>query len=179
MKQRRGTWMPPLIILLALSACQSGPLSSRASPTSHPSVTAAAPDPQRCARLAQRGFTPCPPTPDRLTLPPTTIRNATNGAVPDATAQQWGRAFQLTEAYYRWALQANARSALTGGGFADPGPQAVDNLFGSDLMDLDNAKRTNGVLVYDPPSIPVTKVVVVPTNLQDAMHLQGLKPATY
>src|SRR5215472_11798098 len=137
MKQRRGTWMPPLIILLALSACQSGPLSSRASPTSHPSVTAAAPDPQRCARLARRGFTPCPPTADRLSLPPTTIRNATNGAVPDATAQQWGHAFQLTEAYYRWAVGAEQRQALTAGLLGDS--SASINLFGPDLIDIDEA----------------------------------------
>src|SRR5215472_2747190 len=179
MKQRRGTWMPPLIILLALSACQSGPLSSRASPTSHPSVTAAAPDPQRCARLAQRGFTPCPPTPDRLTLPPTTIRNATNGAIPDATAQQWGRAFQLAQAYYYWAMENNARSALTSGVLADSSPQAVANLFGTDLMDLDNAKTAGGTLVYQPPNTPIAQVVPIPASLQDAMHRQGLTPTQY
>jgi hypothetical protein len=114
-----------------------------------------------------------------MQLPPTTIRNATNGAVSDATAQQWGRAFQLTEAYYRWAMQANARAALTGGAFADASIQAVGNLFGTDLMDLDDAKRASGVLVYDPPAIPITQIVVVSTSLQDAMHRQGLKPASY
>jgi hypothetical protein len=179
MNQHRGTWMPLLIVMLAASACQSAQPTSNASPRTHPSVTAASADPQRCARLAQRGFTPCPPTPDRLQLPPTTIRNATNGAIPDATAQQWGHAFQLTEAYYRWAMQANARSALTGAGFADPSTQAVDDLFGSDLMDLDNAKRANGVLVYDPPTIRIAQIVVVPTSLGDAMGRQGLKPASY
>src|ERR1700730_6551123 len=106
MRQRCGAMMPLLIVMLGLSACQSGPPTSHASPTAHPSVTAGTPDAQRCARLVKRGFVPCPPPADRLQLPPTTIRNATNGAVSDATAQQWGRAFQLTEAYYRWALQA-------------------------------------------------------------------------
>src|SRR5215472_10108595 len=179
MKQRRGTWMPPLIILLALSACQSGPLSSRASPTSHPSVTAAAPDPQRCARLAQRGFTPCPPTPDRLTLPPTTIRNATNGAIPDATAQQWGHAFQLAQAYYYWAMENNARSALTSGVLADSSPQAVTNLFGTDLMDLDDAHQQGGQLVIEPLRMPTTQLVAIPPDLQQAMRRQGLAPSGF
>src|SRR5262252_10436907 len=154
MRQQRGTWMPLIVVLLGLGACQSGPPSSHASPTAHPSVTAATADPQRCTRLARRGFTPCPPTADRLSLPPTTIRNATNGAVPDATAQQWGHAFQLAQAYYYWAMENNARSALTSGVLADSSPQAVANLFGSDLMDLDKAKSAGGTLVYEPPRVP-------------------------
>lgn len=180
MKQGRGTWLPLVsVVLLGLSACQSGQPTSHASPAAHSPSVAATADPQRCARLAQRGFTPCPPTPDRLQLPPTTIRNATNGAISDTTAQQWGRAFQLTEAYYRWAMQVNARTALTGGALADATTQAVGNLFGSDLMDLDNARQASGLLVYDPPAIPTTQIVVVPTSLQDAMQRQGLKPAQY
>jgi hypothetical protein len=179
MKQRCGAMMPLIIVLLGLSACQSGQPTSHASPTAHPSVTATTPDAQRCARLAKRGFTPCPPTPDRLPLPPTTIRNATNGAVSDATAQQWGRAFQLAQAYYYWAMQNNARSALTSGVLADSSPQAVGNLFGSDLMDLDNAKSAGGTLVYQPPQTPVTQVVPIPASLQDAMRRQGLTPTQY
>ena len=168
-----------MIVLLGLSACQSGLPTSHASPRAHPSATTATADPQRCARLAQRGFTPCPPMPDKLQLPPTTIRNATNGAISDATAQQWGRAFQLTEAYYRWALQANDRAALTRGAFSDDSTQAVGNLFGTDLMDLDNAKQVGGTLVYDPPAIPITQIVTVPASLQDAMSRQNLKPASH
>jgi hypothetical protein len=179
MKQHRGTWMPPLIIMLALSACQSGPLSSHASPKTHPSVTAVTADPQRCARLAQRGFTPCPPTMDQLRLPPTTIRNATNGAVSDATAQQWGRAFQLAQAYYYWAMENNARSALTSGVLADSSPQAVSNLFGTDLMDLDNAKQQGGQLVIEPLRMPATQLVTIPSELQQAMQRQGLVPSGY
>src|ERR1051326_3750252 len=90
-----------LIVLVAgSSACTIGRPTPHASPTAHPSSVTSAADAQRCARLASRGFTPCPPRADQLTLPATTIRNATNGAVPDATAQQWGRAFQLAQAYY-------------------------------------------------------------------------------
>jgi hypothetical protein len=179
MKHHRATWALSIAALLCAGACQSGPPSSHASPTTHPSVSAATPDAQRCARLAQRGFTPCPPTPDRLALPATTIRNATNGAVSDATAREWGRAFQLTEAYYRWAMQANARGALTGGAFADSTTPAINNLFGTDLMDLDNAKQAGGVLMYEPPAITVTQLVVVPSSLQQAMGRQGLKPTSY
>ncbi|HEY7202243.1 MAG TPA: hypothetical protein VIC57_18625, partial [Candidatus Dormibacteraeota bacterium] len=80
-----------LVLAVALSACQLGPTSTRPPASPHPPTTAPTPDPARCARLAQRGFTPCPPTAAQLTLPPTTIRNATNGAIPDATAQEWGR----------------------------------------------------------------------------------------
>jgi hypothetical protein len=179
MKHRCGAWLPLLAALALASACQVGPPTAQ-TPTPRPSASAHAPaDPQRCDRLAKRGFTPCPPTPDRMPLPPTTIRNATNGAVSDATAQLWGRAFQLTEAYYRWALQANARGALTSGVLSEASPQAVGNLFGTDLMDLDDAKQAGGVLVYEPPSTPVAQVVPIPPNLQDAMRRQGLTPAAY
>jgi hypothetical protein len=179
MKHRRSTWLPLMIMLLVSSACQSGQPTGHASPRPHQPTTAASADPQRCARLAQRGFTPCPPTPDKLQLPPTTIRNATNGTISDATAQQWGRAFQLAQAYYYWAMENNARSALTSGVLADSSPQAVGNMFGSDLMDLDNAKRAGGILAYQPPQIPVTQVVPIPSDLQDAMRRQGLKPTQY
>jgi len=174
MKHRCGAWLPLVAILLWSSACENGPPIGRASPSAHPTASAATPDPQRCARLAQRGFTPCPPTADRLQLPPTTIRNATNGAVPDAKAKEWGRAFQLTEAYYRWAMQANARSALTGGGMADSG--ASLNLFAQDLMSLDEAKRQGGQLVDHEGSMPEVRVVVVPSDLQARIAQQGLVP---
>ena len=126
MRQRCGGIVPLVIVLLGLSACESGPPTSHATYSARPSPTAVAmADAQRCARLAKRGFTPCPPTPDKLALPPTTIRNATNGAISDATARQWGRAFQLAQAYYYWAMQNNARAALTSGVLADSSPQAA------------------------------------------------------
>lgn len=179
MKQRRGRLVPLIVILLGLSACESG-LPGHGPTSPRPSASAVAPaDPQRCARLAKRGFTPCPPTADRLQLPPTTIRNATNGAVSDATAQQWGRAFQLTEAYYRWALQNNVRVALTSGVLADPSPNAVANLFGTDLMDLDDAKRAGGTLTFEPLGTPMIQLVAVPPDLQQAMRRQGLTATDY
>jgi hypothetical protein len=176
---RHRNWLL-FALILGLSACQGAPLP-HGQQSSRPTVTGPQPpsDPQRCARLAKRGFTPCPPTPDRLPLPPTTIRNATNGAVSDATAQQWGRAFQLTEAYYRWALQHNARGALTAGLLANEDAQTVGNLFGTDLQDLDSAKRAGGTLVYDPPSIPVTQVVAITTDLRASMQRQGLQPSQF
>jgi hypothetical protein len=181
MKHSCGGLAPPvaIVLLLGLGAC--GLPAGHPSPTPRPTATATASkaDPQRCERLAKRGFTPCPPTADKLPLPPTTIRNATNGAIPDATAQQWGRAFQLTEAYYRWALQANARDALTAGGFADPNQNAITNLFSSDLMDLDNAARQDGELVFVPLNMPLVQLVAVPADLQPAMRRQGLTPTDY
>lgn len=175
----RGRGWPLVVLILGSSACQGAP-APHASNVPHPSASAAASsNAQRCQRLAQRGFTPCPPTPDKLQLPPTTIKNATNGAVSDAAAKQWGRAFQLTEAYYRWALKANARNALTAGVLSDATPQALGNLFGSDLQDLDAAKRAGGVLVYEPPLIPVVQVVAIPTDLSAAMTRQGLLPEPY
>jgi hypothetical protein len=172
-------------LLLALSlgsgACTGAPTGHTPS-GSRPSASAAvvvSADPQRCARLAKKGFTPCPPTPDRLQLPPTTIKNATNGAISDTTAQEWGRAFQLTEAYYRWAMQNGGRSALTSGVLADPTLQAVGNLFGSDLKDLDAAKEAGGILTYQPPPIPVTQLVSLPPDTQTLMRNQGLTPSSY
>ena len=180
MKQCCGRLLPVMLLLLGLSACDVGALAQHPAGSPRPSVSAATPaDPARCERLARRGFAPCPPAPDRLSLPPTTIRNATNGAVPDATAQQWGRAFQLAQAYYYWVMQNNARSALTSGVLADPSPNAVANLFGSDLMDLDDAKNAGGRLVYQPPGIPTTQLVTIPSSLQDAMRRQGLQPSAY
>jgi hypothetical protein len=112
-----------------------------------------------------------------LKLPPTTIKNATNGAVDDATAQKWGRAFQLGQAYYYWAMEQNARDALTSGVLADS--TATSNLFGSDLQDLDEAKQKNGVLVPRFLRVPLTQIVVIPTTLQDPMRNQGLTPKPY
>jgi hypothetical protein len=179
MKQRRSIWLPLTIMLLVSSACQGGQPTTHASPKPHQPTTTAPADPQRCARLAQRGFTPCPPTPDKLQLPPTTIRNATNGAITDATAQQWGHAFQLAQAYYYWAMQNNARSALTSGVLADSNPNTVTNLFGSDLMDLDNAKQKGGQLVIEPLRMPSVQLVVIPSDLQQAMQRQGLVQSSY
>jgi len=112
-----------------------------------------------------------------MQLPPTTIRNATNGAISDATAQQWGRAFQLAQAYYYWAMQNGARRALTSGILADVSPNTVANLFGTDLQDLDAAAQAGGTLAYEPPRMPNTQLVVVPAALQDAMRRQGLIPS--
>src|SRR6266566_2460485 len=99
MRLTRGGMVPLAILFLWLSACQSGqppihtPSSSRPAPSTSNSA-----DIQRCQHLAKRGFAPCPPSADKLQLPPTTFRNATNGAVSDAKAQEWGRAFQLAQA---------------------------------------------------------------------------------
>ena len=169
-----------VVLILGLGACEgvsSGHTSSRGpSPATSAAVSA---DPERCARLARRGFTPCPPTPDRMQLPPTTIRNATNGAISDATAQQWGRAFQLAQAYYYWAMQNGDRSALTSGALADPDPQTVGNLFGGDLQDLDAAQKVGGKLIYQPPRTPIAQVVAIPPELQEAMRRQGLTASAY
>jgi hypothetical protein len=178
-KQCWGRLASLVVIVLGLGACQSGQPGPRASTAPRPSASAVAVSPQRCEHLAKRGFTPCPPAPDRLALPPTTIRNATSGAVPDATAREWGHAFQLAQAYYYWAMQTNARGALTAGVLSDPSPQAVSNLFGTDLADLDNAKQQGGVLVYEPLKMPTTQLVAIPADLQQKMQIQGLVPRPY
>ncbi len=162
-------------LLLAVTACQAGTPQARTSPkptaSASPSATA---DAQRCARLAKRGFTPCPPLASQLKLPATNIKNATDGAIDDATAQTWGRAFQLGQAYYYWVLDQNARDALTSGVLADP--TATDTLFGADLEELDQAKREGGILVQRPPGLSVLQIVVVPSDIQQAMSRQGLTP---
>ena len=180
MRLFRGRLGLLVVLILGLSACEgasSGHTPPKA-PSSAPSVAVSA-DPHRCARLAKRGFTPCPPTPDKMPLPPTTIRNATNGAISDATAQQWGRAFQLAQAYYYWAIQSGHRAALTSGALSDPDPQTVGNLFGGDLQDLDSAQKAGGTLIYQPPRTPIAQVVAIPVELQDAMRRQGLTPSPY
>src|ERR1700704_5602779 len=108
-------------LLLAVTACQAGTPQARTSPKPSASAsTSASADAQRCARLAKLGFVVCPPSADKIQVPPTTIKNATDGAVDDATAQKWGHAFQLGQAYYYWVLDQNAREALTSGVLADP-----------------------------------------------------------
>ena len=165
-------------LLLALTACSVGTPQAHTTPkpsasgTPRPTVDAA-----RCARLAQRGFTPCPPLPSQLKLPPTTIKNATNGAIDDATAQRWGRAFQLAQAYYYWVIDQNARDVLTSGVLADS--NAADNLFSPDLRDMDLAKSKGGVLVAREFAMPFTQAVVVPDTLRDLMARQGLMYKPY
>jgi hypothetical protein len=177
----RGQIWLLLALSLGLGACTGAPTGhtpSGSRPSASATVVVSA-DPQRCARLAKKGFTPCPPTPDRLQLPPTMIKNATNGAVSDSTSRGWGRSFQVAQAYYYWAMQHGARSALTSGGLSDPSVQAVGNLYGGDLKDLDAATAAGGTLIYEPPTIAITQVVPIPNELQDAMRRQGLVPAPY
>jgi len=112
-----------------------------------------------------------------LKLPPTTIKNATDGAVDDATVQKWGKAFQLAQAYYYWAMQQNARDDLTSGVLADP--RAVGNLFGTDLQQLDQARQEGGMLVAVPYRMPITQAVVTPSDLQQRMQAQGLTPQPF
>ena len=166
-------------LTIGLSACESVAPVHTSSSVRPSAAGSSVVDSQRCAHLAKRGFTPCPPAPDRMPLPPTTIRNATNGAISDTTAQQWGRAFQLAQAYYYWAMQHGARSALTSGALADPDPQTVGNIFGGDLQDLDSAQKAGGALVYQPPTTPIVQLVAIPKALQDAIHAQGLTPSPY
>src|SRR2546423_1236148 len=155
MRLKRGAMVPLVAFLLWSSACQGGQPKAHTPPAGSPSASASnAADTQRCQRLAKRGFTPCPPPTDRLQLPPTTTRNATNGAVADATVQEWGRSFQLAQAYYYWAMQHNARDALTSGVLAESTPTAIGNLFGSDLMDLDRTKQQGGELLVQPLRMP-------------------------
>ena len=164
------------VLLLVCTACQSG--TPQAHTTPRPSVApTVTPDAQRCARLAKRGLTPCPPLASQLKLPPTTIKNGTNGAVDDATVQRWGRASQLGQAYYYWAIDQNARDALTSGVLADA--NASDNLYGPDLQDLDKAKQAGGTLVSQQFSTPVTQAVVIPQELQASIQAQHLTSKPY
>jgi hypothetical protein len=112
-----------------------------------------------------------------LKLPATTIKNATNGAVDDATVQRWAHAFQLGQAYYYWVIAQNARDVLTSGFFGDQA--ATDNLFGTDLRDLDQAKQKGGVLVAKEYSIPITQAVVIPPQLQEVIRAHGFTPKPY
>ena len=172
---RRHVILAALLVLCV--ACQSAGNPhghSSPKPTVAPTVT---PDPQRCARLAKRGFTPCPPLASQLKLPPTTIKNATDGAVDETTVQRWVRAFQLGQAYYYWVMDQNARDVLTSGVLADEG--AASNLFGIDLKDLDQAKQKGGILKVVEFAMPITQVVVVPTSLQQRMQVQGLIPKPF
>src|SRR5262249_17675393 len=85
----------------------------------------------------------------------------------------------LAQAYYYWAMQSGDRAALTSGALADPSLQAVGNLFGGDLKDLDSARQAGGVLVYQPPRTPIAQVVAIPVDLQESMRRQGLTPSPY
>src|ERR671933_509288 len=107
---RRSSARIALVVLVAMlaAACQPGSPQAQRSPPPHGTAAPkSTPDPQRCDRLAKRGFTPCPPTADQLKLPPTTIKNATDGAIDDSTVERWGQAFRLSQAYYYWAMQEN------------------------------------------------------------------------
>jgi hypothetical protein len=176
----RGQCWSLAVLILGLSACTTSQPVVHAS--AQPSVKPSAPvvtDPQRCTRLARRGFTPCPPTPDKLTLPATRIVNATNGAISDATALQWGQALRVAQGYYYWAMQNGARDALTSGVLSDPSPSALANLLGPDLREIDAAKEAGGVLIFRPLKMPSANVVAIPQTLQGSMQRQHLMPSSY
>jgi hypothetical protein len=167
-----------LSLLVGLAGCGSGQTAASVSPSNRPtSVVSATPDTARCARLARLGFVPCPPLPSQMKLPPTTIRNATGGAVSDATARRWGRAFQLSQAYYYWVMQHGDRDALTSGALADQA--ASINVFGADLMDIDHANQLHGKLVDRPPVLLQIRLVPLPPVLKDAITKQGLVSSDY
>ncbi len=167
-----------VILLVGLAGCGNGQAASHTSPSRRPSpAVSATPDVARCARLAKLGFTPCPPLPSQMRLPPTTIRNATGGAISDETARRWGRAFQLSQAYYYWVMQHGDRDALTSGALADQA--ASVNVFGPDLMDIDRAREWNGKLVDRPPALAEIRLVVLPSSLKEAMSKQGLAQSDY
>ncbi len=169
-----------VILLVGLAGCGNGQAASHTSPSRRPSpAVSATPDVARCARLAKLGFTPCPPLPSQMRLPPTTIRNATGGAISDETARRWGRAFQLSQAYYYWVMQHGDRDALTSGALADPSPIAVANMFGSDLEDIDASRQDRGSFVYEPPGMPMIQVVVIPSSLQGLIRNQHLSASNY
>jgi len=169
-----------LSLLVGLVGCGSGQTAASVSPSNRPtSVVSATPDTARCARLARLGFVPCPPLPSQMKLPPTTIRNATGGAVSDTTARRWGRAFQLSQAYYYWVMQHGDRDALTSGALADSTPQAVTNLFSTDLQNLDAAKSTGGILIFRPLRMSAIQLVKIPASLQMIIHKQGLRTSDY
>lgn len=165
-------------LVVALVACQPGqPRAQRSPAPRHSGAPTATPDPQRCARLAKLGFAQCPPMPDQVEVPKTTIKNLTNGAIDETTAQSWGRAFQQTEGYYRWAMKTNARDALTSGAFAEP--KAAPALFGHDLEHLDQASSQGGVLVDQFETMTGANLVPIPANLQASMRADGFTPQSY
>ncbi len=166
------------MVMLALIACGGNQPKHSLPQKSRPILSAQAAK-ARCARLAALGFDPCPPLPSRIQLPKAQIRNGTNGAISNATAELWGMAFLRGQAYYYWAIQHDDEQTLRSGVFALPDPTTVGNLFGGDLQELDEVRQAGGTMIYQPPQTPIVQVVVIPSSLQTAMTNQGLHPAAY
>jgi hypothetical protein len=164
--------------VLGLGSCGGSQPKHRPLPKPRPTLSVQAAS-ARCARLAALGFDPCPPPPSQIQLPKASIRNATDGAISNATAQEWGRAFLRGQAYYYWAIQHDDEQTLRSGVFALSDPTTVGNLFGGDLQELDEVRQSGGTIIYQPPQTPIVQVVVIPSSLQAAMTRQGLHPANY
>src|SRR5262249_60874558 len=57
--------------------------------------------------------------------------------------------------------------------------QALGNAVVRNLRDLDAARAAGGFLVYQPPLIAISQLVLVPGQLQDEMRKEGLNPSSY
>lgn len=156
-------WLARLSLLLTLMlaglavACGGG---SASAPTPSPSLTPRpTPTVDRCAELAKRQITVCPPV--DLPIPKVPVVDKTNGLL---TAQQLRNEAEAVERWFAldyWALGNSGASLLKSPIMVAPGVENQE--FGVDLSFLDRADRQGGTLRVLAP-YRLTGLVAVPLS---------------
>ena len=145
--------------LVAAAACsqQAKPKSSvSASPTVNPAATLAA--------WKACGSDAVPPANVLATpkLPVKVDASKTNGAVSQAKADKWAKAYLREQSLEDWALTTNHDTVFSTGCLGVQ--KSYDNLFAEEVANIAKAKAAGGHLEYDPLATITAISVVTPST---------------
>jgi hypothetical protein len=109
-------------------------------------------------------------------LPVKVNASKTNGAVPQAQADKWARAYLREQSIELWAGTTDHESFIAGGCLG--APKAYDNLFGQEIANMQQAKAAGGHIEIDPlASLVDVALVPAPGAAADYVaSLSGQRP---
>jgi hypothetical protein len=159
--------------LVVAAACsqQAKPKSSASvSPTVNPAAALAA--------WKACGSDVVPPA-NVLTTPKLPVKvdvSKTNGAVSQAEADKWARAYLREQDLEDWALTTNRVAVFSSGCLGSQ--EAYDNLFAEEVANINKAKAAGGHLEYDPlATVTAIAIVTSPVAAQSFVSsLSGQRP---
>lgn len=98
----------------------------------------------------------------------------TNGAVSQANADKWGRAFLREQHLENWAVTTNREAVLKGGCLGSI--TAYEELFAPEVSTMEQAKAAGGHLEFD-PAATLTGIAIVPAPVAAADYVSNLSGA--
>src|ERR1700736_1375128 len=159
------------LVSAAAGSQQAKPKSSAsASPTVSPAAALAA--------WKACGSDVVPPTSVLATpkLPVRVDASKANGAVSQAEADKWAKAYLREQDLEDWALTTNRDVVFSSGCLGSQ--KAYDNLFAEEVANMNKAKATGGHLEYDPlATVTAIAIVTPPVAAQSFVSsLSGQRP---